>query len=267
MKTVNEIIQTVKLSGKEIELLKVLNGLLCNYFGETYSDIDVNDLALELNWSKASVKGVLGSLVKKGILFTWESDSGYDLISFNGQENMEFEEMVVNEIPVKETSAKTIRKVGDIHSNGKWIWTEYKPGKFDWRVIKKNDKQAFRASKPKLEGGILETEEQQSVEVEVDANGNFKAEGWKLTETPAPTVKVSDFVAKRTARDSANTVLIKEIAVELADSTDRVIDKATERLAESGKFSDKTIRNAADRVMTLIDKARQQYEKKTGLKV
>ena len=27
------------------------------------------------------------------------------------------------------------RKVGDAHPNGKWIWTEYKPGKFDWRSL------------------------------------------------------------------------------------------------------------------------------------
>ena len=25
-------------------------------------------------------------------------------------------------------------KVGDMHPNGKWIWTEYAPGKFDWRA-------------------------------------------------------------------------------------------------------------------------------------
>lgn len=30
------------------------------------------------------------------------------------------------------------RKVGDLHPNGKWVWTEYKPGKFDWRPSKKN---------------------------------------------------------------------------------------------------------------------------------
>lgn len=29
-------------------------------------------------------------------------------------------------------------KVGDMHPNGKWVWTEYKPGKFDWRPPKKN---------------------------------------------------------------------------------------------------------------------------------
>lgn len=28
--------------------------------------------------------------------------------------------------------------VGDIHPNGKWVWTQLPSGKFDWRVIKKN---------------------------------------------------------------------------------------------------------------------------------
>lgn len=37
------------------------------------------------------------------------------------------------------------RKVGDAHPNGKWIWTEYKPGKFDWRPIK-NSKQSDGSS-------------------------------------------------------------------------------------------------------------------------
>lgn len=35
-------------------------------------------------------------------------------------------------------------KVGDIHPNGKWVWTEIHPGKFDWRVIggRRNKKSA-----------------------------------------------------------------------------------------------------------------------------
>lgn len=28
-------------------------------------------------------------------------------------------------------------KVGDIHPNGKWVWTQLPSGKYDWRVIKK----------------------------------------------------------------------------------------------------------------------------------
>jgi hypothetical protein len=29
------------------------------------------------------------------------------------------------------------RQVGDVHPNGKWVWTQLPSGKFDWRVIKK----------------------------------------------------------------------------------------------------------------------------------
>ena len=36
--------------------------------------------------------------------------------------------------------------VGDIHPNGKWVWKEYKPGKFDWRIAKKEDKQKDKTS-------------------------------------------------------------------------------------------------------------------------
>lgn len=32
--------------------------------------------------------------------------------------------------------------IGEIHSNGKWIWTEYQTGKFDWRTIKNSTPQA-----------------------------------------------------------------------------------------------------------------------------
>lgn len=36
------------------------------------------------------------------------------------------------------TVNKTVKKhvVGEVHPNGKWVWTEYKEGKFDWRGIK-----------------------------------------------------------------------------------------------------------------------------------
>lgn len=31
--------------------------------------------------------------------------------------------------------------VGEVHQNGKWVWTEFSPGKFDWRVKKKKKTQ------------------------------------------------------------------------------------------------------------------------------
>ena len=38
-----------------------------------------------------------------------------------------------------ETSDEEVMKAhqaGDMHPNGKWVWTEYKPGRFDWRPLK-----------------------------------------------------------------------------------------------------------------------------------
>ena len=54
-------------------------------------------------------------------------------------------------------------QVGDIHPNGKWVWTEYKPGKFDWRP-------------PKKHGGADETSERSdaSAKKEEDESGKKK---------------------------------------------------------------------------------------------
>jgi hypothetical protein len=39
------------------------------------------------------------------------------------------------------------RSVGEIHPNGKWVWTEYKEGKFDWRTLKDGRKERKPKSK------------------------------------------------------------------------------------------------------------------------
>lgn len=45
----------------------------------------------------------------------------------------------------KEKAAKTARKVGDVHpKHPTWVWTEYAPGKFDWRTNPKDKKQGHR---------------------------------------------------------------------------------------------------------------------------
>ena len=56
----------------------------------------------------------------------------------------------------KEAASKqqkqTKHNVGDLHPNGKWVWTEYKEGKFDWRGIPKDGKVVNaqeKKSKPK----------------------------------------------------------------------------------------------------------------------
>lgn len=37
------------------------------------------------------------------------------------------------------TDIEKAHQVGDEHPNGKWVWTEYAPGKFDWRVKKSEE--------------------------------------------------------------------------------------------------------------------------------
>lgn len=45
----------------------------------------------------------------------------------------------------KEKESKTARKVGDVHpKHPTWVWTEYAPGKFDWRTNPKDKKQGQR---------------------------------------------------------------------------------------------------------------------------
>lgn len=45
----------------------------------------------------------------------------------------------------KEKASKTARKVGDVHpKHPTWVWSEYAPGKFDWRTNPKDKKQGQR---------------------------------------------------------------------------------------------------------------------------
>ena len=62
----------------------------------------------------------------------------------------EVEEQIQNgfEIGFTENSISKAHKIGDIHPNGKWVWTLLPSGRYDWRVIKK---QAQTVETPKQE--------------------------------------------------------------------------------------------------------------------
>jgi hypothetical protein len=54
-------------------------------------------------------------------------------------------EKTKKDVQPKEKTAKTARKVGDVHpKHPTWVWTEYAPGKFDWRTNPKDKKQGQR---------------------------------------------------------------------------------------------------------------------------
>lgn len=41
----------------------------------------------------------------------------------------------------EDDNVEKAHQVGDIHPNGKWVWTQLPSGKYDWRTIKKNNQQ------------------------------------------------------------------------------------------------------------------------------
>jgi DNA-binding IscR family transcriptional regulator len=62
---------------ESLTLTAFIGGL---YAEPGFSDVDVNDLSSELEISTKVLRGVLGSLVKKGIVSIEENGGGYDII-------------------------------------------------------------------------------------------------------------------------------------------------------------------------------------------
>ena len=69
--------------------------------------------------------------------------------------------------------------VGDVHPNGKWVWTEIKPGKFDWRTKKNGDSNGNK-SNAGTSGGGKSTASEKTVE---SKSGEFSA---KVAENLSP---------------------------------------------------------------------------------
>jgi hypothetical protein len=55
----------------------------CLYAEPGFSDVDVNDISECTGISTKSIRGALGSLVKKGVVTINKNDSGYDIIDLN----------------------------------------------------------------------------------------------------------------------------------------------------------------------------------------
>lgn len=50
--------------------------------------------------------------------------------------NIEEAEDIIKATGTEDLFEKAKHQVGNIHPNGKWVWTEYAPGKFDWKSLK-----------------------------------------------------------------------------------------------------------------------------------
>lgn len=84
MKTVLE--QSMELNEKFTDLEKqVIESLVSQLYAEPgFSDVDVHDISRDITTLPTKiVRGVLGSLVKKGVIGIETNDSGYDIIYLN----------------------------------------------------------------------------------------------------------------------------------------------------------------------------------------
>lgn len=142
--------EEVKLTKNELEVLKAM-AVNAKHYGEDDAFV-LSELKLERARSTSSLSGTMSSLCSKGMVLASNGDSYFDgTITKAGLEAAGIVEeapkakkttkATKKAEPKKEEEAKTAsapkstKKVGDIHKNGKWMWTEYQPGKFDWRTI------------------------------------------------------------------------------------------------------------------------------------
>ena len=72
-----------ELNLTELETKTLTTFVGCLYAEPGFSDVDVKDLSSELGISTKVLRGALGSLVKKDIVFVDENNSGYDIIYLN----------------------------------------------------------------------------------------------------------------------------------------------------------------------------------------
>ena len=76
-------------------------------------------------------------------------------------------------------------QVGDIHPNGKWVWTQLPSGKYDWRVIKKQSQSTVPSQQnvnkqQKTEDGLTKEELE-----ELRALESAARKGYKLSQRDA----------------------------------------------------------------------------------
>lgn len=153
-------------------------------------------------------------------------------------------------------------KVGDLHKNGLWVWTEYKPGKFDWRIrpelkkapgAKKADGSTKVAKKaePKKAAKPQESIIRANINPDLkDANGNTVHHGMYL--------KIGDaiYVAQLDPDDDLLKVVLRSVgATAVKDIKAKAIDVSINYSVEDGL---KTIRGklspAQDKAVGLLKK-------------
>ena len=240
---------SVKLTKNEIE---VLIGMAVNadHYGE-HNAFVLSEIKLERPRSMSSLSGTMSALNKKGMLLACNGDSYFDgelteaglamvgditphLKAAKKATKAESTPKAEAKKPTekKETTkpATSTKKVGDIHKNGKWMWTEYAPGKFDWRTIPSMKQKT--GAKPKVETEGKKAEKKQT------ATKSNKAEksNAKQTKKGEP---------KKNSPEAPKVLTIDEF-VALPVKTAKTNKKPSPAQAEALKLINKGYRITAD---------------------
>lgn len=166
--------EAVKLTNNELEVLQAMV-VNAKHYGEDDAFV-LSEIKLKKARSTSSLSGTMSSLCNKGMVLACNGDSYFDgTITKAGLEAAGIVEeapkakKATNTEPKKEDkkeesktapATKSTKKVGDIHKNGKWVWTEYQPGKFDWRTIPTMKQKT--GAKPKVETEGKKAEKKQT---------------------------------------------------------------------------------------------------------
>lgn len=88
--TFTQILGSQPFTELELRVLIALCDMLKSFFGEVYSDVDCTDIAKNTGLDVNTIKGVVGSLVKKKVIETDQisTDTIHNLVYFVDQEQM-----------------------------------------------------------------------------------------------------------------------------------------------------------------------------------
>lgn len=168
--------------------------------------------------------------------------------------------------PPKQHATSGGHKVGDLHKNGLWVWTEYKPGRFDWRirpelkkapgakkadgstkVAKKTTKKAEPKQAAKPQQSIIKTDVNPDLK---DANGIVTRHGMYL--------KIGDalYVASLDPEDDLLKVVLRSVgATPVKDIKASAIDASINYSVEEGLKTIKgKLSSAQDKAVGLLKK-------------
>lgn len=165
----------VNLTANEKAILVALTENAKN--GDTGVEYVIAEVAQAVGKTVASVAMTTRSLEKKGLVVNNAEGCYFDgcispagktvVNDLTGEKKTGEVEETGKEKKVENTTTtrRSKKEVGDIHPNGRWIWREYRPGKFDWRTITPEEKEAWDSIRTVDDVWICEIEKKFGEEV------------------------------------------------------------------------------------------------------